>query len=178
MTLTYRIVEGKLSSDDYIPIWNDIVYPQLFYDDVIYWEWTGEIIPYKKTYYDTLDDAGKQRYINNNYGGESEHPQFNAVVYDGETLVGWICWEYLQDGKKKVANLKYIIIRENMQRKAFGSEMMNWWIATIKKERCNIARLAFNYNVRGLKEFYGKLKFKGNPALGSHTTWERKFTYR
>jgi GNAT superfamily N-acetyltransferase len=170
--------QNEISNELKIELWNDIIHPQYFYEDIIYYEWYNEVIPYNKEYYDSLDEDKKQRYLINQFGKKNpEAVIYNTIIYDdNDKKIGWICWNTLMKNNKKTSYLKYVILESSLQKKGIGSECMKYYLNWCFNNEVKESSLTFNYWIIGLKEFYSKWNYKGNTAIGSHTTWFRKIT--
>ena len=169
----------ELSFELKTEIWDKLIHPQYFYEELIYYDFFREVIPYL-TWFHSSNEEDKKRYIRDNYGIHNPDTIIkNGIVYDAENkIIGWMCWNVTENfRKKKTSTLKYIIIDTKIQKNGIGSMMMkeylNWCFHNGIKE----AFLCFRFYIEGLKEFYSKWGFKGNNnPYGSHITWDRKIT--
>lgn len=164
-------IMNEIEKDDKIILWNKIIHPQYFYEEEIYYEWFKEVIPYKKSYFDNLSEKGKKEYINDIYQ-ENNGELYNALIYDNNDLLGWVCWSVKTDNKgKKYSVLKYIIVDETKHNKGIGNQIMKFYLNWCFSNNIKKSKLAFNYFVDGLKQFYTKWGFKGPEPMATHTTW-------
>jgi GNAT superfamily N-acetyltransferase len=166
MELKYKLVEKD--SNERIKIWNEIINPQFFYEDEIYYQWYNDMIPYKKgDYWKWLSDEDKKIHLLTRYGYIDETIDYS--IYNGDELIGWYSYIIIPEQKNSI--LKYIAIKETEQRKGYGKIIMNHYLNLLKSEDVKQTQLSFNYHMKGLPSFYRKMGFKGiKEPMGSHLT--------
>lgn len=169
MELNYKLIEND--NETKIKIWNEIIFPQYFYVEDIYYDWYGDLITYKKgDYWESLNEEEKKEYLLTKYGKRYDN-LIEYAIYNKDELIGWLCY-VIQD---KVSILKYVIIKEEHQNKGLGKKIMKFYFDLIKQDDIKEIKLSFNYFTKGLKEFYLKLGFKGiKEPSGSHLSVSKK----
>lgn len=171
----------KFDEDKIGELWETIIKPQYFYPEEIYYDFYGEMLPFFRP--DNYEQKVKDdpAWLKNIYG---ERPnETNKWVWEGilvrddkGVIAGWLYWNVKPDGR---IDLKYIVINKTHMNKGLGRQLMRWFITICENNNKHTIYLAFNYHIRGLKEFYAGLGFRNywgkmSEPLGRFTTWKRK----
>jgi|694.fasta_scaffold04525_22 GNAT superfamily N-acetyltransferase len=167
--LIYNLIEND--NELKLKIWNEIIYPQYFYIENIYYEWYNDLITYKQSEkWNTLNEDEKKEILISKYGERCNLIEY--AIYNNDELIGWLCYTI----QSKISILKYVIINEEYQNKGLGSKIMNFYFDLMQKHNIKEIQLSFNYFTEGLKEFYLKMGFKGiTKPSGTHITISKKF---
>jgi len=184
MELKYQRIQNGMANkynalgkeETRIKIWNEIIFPQFFYIEDIYYEWYGDLITYKQDEkWGSLSADEKRNFLLKKYGKRyegDEDDNYEYAIYKNDELIGWI--HYII--QNNISILKYIIIKEEHQNKGYGQHIMGWYLEEVRYiEKIKEVKLSFNYWIKGLKEFYLKFGFKEiKEPIGSHLTISKK----
>jgi len=168
-----------------IKMWNDIIRDEGFYPDEVYYDMTGEKLPYKQNEkWKELTKEEQDKRMVSSYGIRSsinpEMEEKGYIIYnDDGKIIAWILWAW--NINKLTAHLKYIIVIENEQKKGLGKKLMDIFIEWCIENKITTASLSFN-QAENLKKFYGTYGFKNyNLCINNFscfTTWKRYFKYK
>jgi len=163
-------------------LWDEIIRPQHFYPEEVYYTMTGELCPwFAGDSWNALPAEEKKRRMISDYG---ERPCDNANVNEmgyiikdeNGVIIAWCLWGWFSD--KKYATLKFIVVNEKHQQKGLGGQLLkifiDWCYANGKVK----ASLSFLQHRPDLKKFYKKYGFCnrsgfGESSWGRYTTWSR-----
>jgi GNAT superfamily N-acetyltransferase len=159
----------NLDASMYQELWDNIIMPQTFYLEDVYYELYGEMYPpIRPSNYE--EKIKNPKWLINLYGKRQKIPSGKVLKNEINEIVGFMYWKE----NKKECYLKFFILRQDYQNKGIGTEWMSWLIHKFQHKPISIC---FNYYNNGLKRFYDSFRFKDNNGTTNPPTGEEVSAY-
>jgi len=166
--------------NDFNKLWSDVIEHEGFFPEEVYYDMTGELIPYlRNSNYENMTAKEKKTFLERKYSERFKDTLGYTLRDDDDNIIGWIYWAW----KKKTAYLKYIVVigefarnpeEKKYFRKGLGKVMMNMFIRWCIENEIQNVKVSFHRNNKNLQRFYGAYGFEGELGGRIFAHWDLK----
>jgi GNAT superfamily N-acetyltransferase len=154
-------IELYNNDDHFQTLWDEIINPQHFYPEEVYYELTGERCGWFCHHtWEAKPPEAKLHYLESNFG-ELEKPtnnikQYKIIIREEGKAVAFACWKW---DITLVVDLRFIVVKETHHRKGYGKVMMDYFLRWCEENYMHKAQLNYRSHHDETGLFYTSMGF-------------------
>lgn len=157
----HSTIELFNTDEHFQTLWDEIISPQYFYPEEVFYEITGERCNwFCNDTWEAKTPESKLDWLESNFG-ELEKPtntikQYKIIIMEEGKAIAFACWKW---DTKLVVDLRFIVVKKTHHRKGYGKMMMDYFIRWCKENYMHKAQLNYKAHQEKVELFYTSMGF-------------------